>query len=439
MSVVICKQCGRENKSHFKYCLGCGIELKRENVILKPEPTIPPTSMPPAPDNMSMKKRQSLGNAPTMAATSNEELNRMLKEQGIDPDKLNNNGDSAPPAAAGQSAPPPANSDQDSASFTPETGNVPPPGGFPPPAQSPGEGPSMQEGNNQVPVDNSGGKESSEEIEMADTVLADDISKIPNAGEMINFVTCNNCGNRVPRDNKFCGNCGNNIQVQLENMEDDEEEPQEIKAAAVAKLIVQKPDGTQEVVLELPEGESILGRETHDYFEEDYYLSPQHIQVFIQNGKIEILDLESLNGTYFKLSQEEEIEDGNVFRIGTEVLRFKKIQEEKTTEDDTKILGSPNFGVWGKLELITGKGIVGRAYSLTGEMIKIGREEGDITYPEDGYVSGEHMEINKLDDQVFLIDLNSSNGSYLKISSKRELMPGTPLLMGYQLYKFELI
>jgi pSer/pThr/pTyr-binding forkhead associated (FHA) protein len=72
-------------------------------------------------------------------------------------------------------------------------------------------------------------------------------------------------------------------------------------------------------------------------------------------------------------------------------------------------------------------------------MIKIGREEGDITYPEDGYVSGEHMEINKLDDQVFLIDLNSSNGSYLKISSKRELMPGTPLLMGYQLYKFELI
>ncbi|MGM0598077.1 MAG: FHA domain-containing protein [Myxococcota bacterium] len=301
----------------------------------------------------------------------------------------------------------------------------------------------MQEGNIQVSGDSANTGESSEEIEMADTVLADDMSQIPKSGDLNNFVTCNNCGNRVPRENKFCGNCGNNIKIQLENMEKQneviDEKPKETKAQAVAKLIVQKPDGSQEAVLELPEGESILGRETHDYFEEDYYLSPQHIKVFINNGKIEILDLDSLNGTYFKISQEEEIDDGDVFRIGTEVLRFKKIKEEKTTEDDTKILGSPNLGVWGRLELITGKGIVGRAYSLTGEMIKIGREEGDITYPEDGYVSGEHMEINKLDNQIFLIDLNSSNGSYLKISSKRELMPGTPLLMGYQLYKFELI
>ncbi|MGM0596416.1 MAG: hypothetical protein ACQES9_05190, partial [Myxococcota bacterium] len=140
MSVVICKQCGRENKSHFKYCLGCGIELKKENVILKPEPTIPPTSMPPTPDNMSMKKRNNLGNAPTMSAASNEELNRMLKEQGGDANQVNKNGDLAPPPAAGQSAPPPA-AGQSAPPPAAGQGTPPPAASAPPPAAGQGTPP----------------------------------------------------------------------------------------------------------------------------------------------------------------------------------------------------------------------------------------------------------------------------------------------------------
>jgi len=37
------------------------------------------------------------------------------------------------------------------------------------------------------------------------------------------------------------------------------------------------------------------------------------------------------------------------------------------------------------------------------------------------------------------VDLNSSNGTYLNIKSVMELDPATPILMGYQLYRIELL
>ncbi len=282
---------------------------------------------------------------------------------------------------------------------------------------------------------------------MADTVLADDISQIPGleneapaapatAAPPPEELACPSCGTMVPYGNKFCGSCGHKMEPVQPPASPASPSP---TAKPVAKLIVQKPDGTQETVLELMEGETILGRSTQPVFESDYYMSPKHAKIHIERGAIQIEDLNSLNGTYFRIKNEEELKDGAVFRIGTEVLRFHRLPPEAPAADGTMILGSPNLKAWGRVEIIMGRDSVGRAYSLMGETIKIGREDGDITFPDDGYVSGEHLELAYMDNQAYLVDLNSSNGSYLKISGLREVEPGIPILMGYQLYHIELL
>ena len=50
----------------------------------------------------------------------------------------------------------------------------------------------------------------------------------------------------------------------------------------------------------------------------------------------------------------------------------------------------PTQGYWGRLSVIVGRDVDGPAFPLFDETVVLGRERGDILFPEDGYVSGTH-------------------------------------------------
>ena len=52
--------------------------------------------------------------------------------------------------------------------------------------------------------------------------------------------------------------------------------------------------------------------------------------------------------------------------------------------------------------LIIGQGQDGSAFPLYGESMVVGRERGDIMFPEDGYVSGTHARISHREGRYFL-------------------------------------
>jgi pSer/pThr/pTyr-binding forkhead associated (FHA) protein len=499
VSSVICKQCGRENRSHFKFCLGCGSELTKENVIVKPEATIPPM-MPPSPTQQNPApggKQFRVANAPTMAATPGSELADYLQQQGF-----NMPGSapppSAPPPPGGFGAPPPSAPPPPGGFGAPPPSGPPPPGGFgaPPPSAPPpsggfgapppseqigyGAGPpppstpvgygdtpapdnkptlhdmgpapgSVASSSNEVPSEESPFDENSDSFEMDDTVMVDDIEDLPFTPPSRDHsqppssapdgpFACPKCASEIPAGFKFCGNCGYRIESSPAPAPAAAPAPApEPSAPHVADLIVQKPDGSMEKVLELHEGDTVIGRTTHPAFNNDYYMSPEHARITVDSGIILVEDLNSLNGTFFRITTEEKLVNGSVFRIGTEVLKYHELDEPIPEEDGTQVLGSPNLDAWGRLEIIMGKDSIGSAFVLTGETIRIGREDGDITFPDDGYVSGEHLEVARMDTDTYLIDLNSSNGSYLKVAGARDVDPGVPVLMGYQLYRVELV
>jgi len=148
-----------------------------------------------------------------------------------------------------------------------------------------------------------------------------------------------------------------------------------------------------------------------------------------------VRDTGSLNGVFVKLTGEEQIVDGDVFRIGQELLRFDEIPAPVPLEDGTDVMGSPNPGYWGRLALIVGRDQDGSAFPMFGEGITLGRERGDILFPEDGYVSGQHARISIRDGRYYLEDLNSSNGTFIRVRGEREIKPGSAILMGQQLFR----
>jgi pSer/pThr/pTyr-binding forkhead associated (FHA) protein len=104
-------------------------------------------------------------------------------------------------------------------------------------------------------------------------------------------------------------------------------------------------------------------------------------------------------------------------------------------EDGTEVMGSPNPGFWGRLVVIVGRDADGSAFPLFGDAVVLGRERGDILFPEDGYVSGTHARLAFRDGRFYLADLGSSNGTFVKVHGERSIPTGSFLLMGQQLFK----
>src|SRR5262249_1011575 len=151
-----------------------------------------------------------------------------------------------------------------------------------------------------------------------------------------------------------------------------------------------------------------------------------------------IRDLDSLNGVFVKMTQEEELSSGQIIRIGQELLRFELIAAPEPTADGTELMGSPNPGYWGKLTGIIGREITGAAFPLLGDSCTLGRAPGDINCPDDGYVSGLHARITLRDGRVFLADLGSSNGTFIKVNGERAVANESFILLGQQLFRLNL-
>lgn len=90
----------------------------------------------------------------------------------------------------------------------------------------------------------------------------------------------------------------------------------------------------------------------------------------------------------------------------------------------------------GRLHLVMEGGQPGEIYDLAADTV-IGRNNGEITFPHDGFMSGRHARIERRGTSFILTDEGSRNGTFIKIKGEVELQPGDMVLVGKQLFRFE--
>ena len=290
------------------------------------------------------------------------------------------------------------------------------------------------------------------------------------------LVDCPHCSEQVPSTFKFCGACGGQIKAPPRAAETSQqasassgpsgqpssqasspsapaptpEARRDMKTeislhtpAEVGRLVVIKPDGSEGAKIPLVEGEVELGRDSeHEVLSADPFLAPHHASVIYRDGGFVLRDLGSTNGTFVRIASEIELNDGDHIRLGQELLVFRSFgaiepMRPKQADDKTLAGGSPDHGIWGRLALVHGPDLETRAFVFSDDEITIGRETGQILFRDDGFVSGRHARISKVEGKAFLKDLGSSNGTYIRIRGDRPLEPGDLVLMGQQLFRLE--
>jgi hypothetical protein len=102
----------------------------------------------------------------------------------------------------------------------------------------------------------------------------------------------------------------------------------------------------------------------------------------------------------------------------------------------TQVMTSQPAPARGRLHLVMEGGQPGEVYQLS-EDTTIGRSAGDIIFPHDGFMSGRHARIVQRGAAFFLTDEGSRNGTFVKIKGEVELKPGDMILVGKQLFRFE--
>lgn len=216
--------------------------------------------------------------------------------------------------------------------------------------------------------------------------------------------------------------------------------PAAAPGALQVTLTALRADGSEAGSYVMPTPNMTLGRDVGGIFAGDSYLSPRHATLSMRGSRLFVKDEASLNGVYLKLAHDApvELKTGDVFRIGQEIIRFEALAPQPASPDGVERLGSPSKGYIGRISLLTGRDTTGNAFPVPEHGLHIGRERGDIVFPEDGYVSGLHCRISFDNGGAYLTDLGSSNGTFVRLNGERELRNQDVLLMGQQLFRIGL-
>jgi pSer/pThr/pTyr-binding forkhead associated (FHA) protein len=262
---------------------------------------------------------------------------------------------------------------------------------------------------------------------------------VPPAAAAGGTVTCPQCSHVNTPTNLFCGSCGFRLGQAAKAAPAPAPAAAAPAAAAPGNVVLTalRADGSEAGTYNLPGGTVTVGRETGSIFAGDSYLSPRHATFRQSGGRITINDEASLNGVYKKLVRDVPVQlrPNDMFRIGQEIIKFEPLAPLAPAEDGVERLGSPSKGYIGRIALVIGRDVTGNAFPIPETGVHLGRERGDVLFPEDGYVSGLHCRLSWENGKLMLTDLGSSNGSFLRLHAETEIKSGDVLLMGQQLFR----
>lgn len=274
------------------------------------------------------------------------------------------------------------------------------------------------------------------------------------AGELV----CPYCGAGIPADEKFCPECG--FERGSLRSEGATEGSVEVPAEpGVVELVV----GEERFVLAI--GKHILGRTEGDIVVSNPYLSRRHLELRVSADQLFAIDLGSTNGTFLdgtRLDANEEVEVplGAELKAGELELKLKRLapaaarvtspagsveepadaeaamkEEEivKAEVDTGEVRETELAEVASNWHLVRGD----ETFPLPFGEIRIGRKSGrnDIAFPDDGYISGQHLLLEADLNYVQIKDLNSTNGTFVgghKIEPDTwiEVTPGVEIRIG---------
>jgi len=154
-----------------------------------------------------------------------------------------------------------------------------------------------------------------------------------------------------------------------------------------------------------PGGSFDIGRMRNEPWNDDEFIEPQHARLVPMRGGVRVDELTPRGAVFRRLRERTPLQDGDQLRVGQSLLVYERAAEE------------PGAGPWGRVIAHAHPDGIATAIPLGEAGLMVGREIGEVTLPQDTFVSSTHCRVVCNDGGVFVEDLDSSNGTYLRLRS----------------------
>ncbi len=152
----------------------------------------------------------------------------------------------------------------------------------------------------------------------------------------------------------------------------------------------------------------------------DLHVADRHVRFEHTSGAVKVVPLDELNGVLWRVREPTEILSGTEVLLGREVCRIDVLAKDELEvqvlyQHGVALFASPVRKPWGRLKHIWANGCIGDVRHFFADEVVVGREEGDIIFADDEFMSRRHAVFRRRGDRCILEDLGSSNGTFVRL------------------------
>jgi len=212
-------------------------------------------------------------------------------------------------------------------------------------------------------------------------------------------------------------------------------------AAAPAAKAPEKPIFTMHVLrsltggperYDLPATASIIGAEGEVSLPGERFCHPREAVVSVRDGQLLLEDLDGGNGVFLRIRTPVELEMGDEFIVGDQLLSIMRnpVADDGPDAHPTYFYSSPKWPSSFRVVQLFEGGAPGCCVVARGNTLQIGSAIGDLVFPDDPLVDEQHCVIEEQAGSVVLTDLGSRTGVFVRVRGAQELSHGDELLVG---------
>jgi hypothetical protein len=178
--------------------------------------------------------------------------------------------------------------------------------------------------------------------------------------------------------------------------------------------------------------EAIIGSEGAITLPGERFCHPREGEIRFRDGQLWLHDYEAGNGVFLRIKAPVELDVGDEFVVGDQLLRIERTPTPQDGPDPgpTYFYSSPKWlSSFRVVQLFEG-GALGACVLARGTTLQIGSSQGDFVFPSDPLVSDQHCLIEETAGTILLTDLGSRTGVFVRIKGEQELVDNDELLVG---------
>lgn len=162
----------------------------------------------------------------------------------------------------------------------------------------------------------------------------------------------------------------------------------------------------------------------------DPRVGPGEATLTVHDGRLWLDVAETACGVYRRIETEETLRDGDVVLFGDIAAEFRASPRLAPVAPEPHVLGGATGSPCGRLLFLRRDGTPGSVHDLPAGKTIVGRTDGHLNFPTDSRLSRRHVRFHASEEGVTVEDLDSRNGTYLRVRGRRRVDVGDALRVG---------